>query len=108
MPKYLIQASYTPEGLQGLAKDTASGRKAAVQAAIKSIKGKVESMYFTFGADDVVIIADLPDNVAAAAVSLSAGASGLVNLRTTPLLTVEEVDQALALPSRYRAPGAGK
>lgn len=108
MPKYMIQASYTPEGLQGLAKDKASGRKAAVQAAMKSIKGKVESMYFTFGADDVVIIADLPDNVAAAAVSLSAGATGLVNLRTTPLLTVDEVDKALELPSKYRAPGAGK
>jgi hypothetical protein len=36
---------------------------------------------------------------------LSIGSSGLVNIRTTPLLTVDEVDQALALPSRYRAPG---
>jgi hypothetical protein len=40
MPKYLIQGRYTPEGLKGLAKDKASGRKAAVQAAIKSLKGK--------------------------------------------------------------------
>ena len=108
MPKYLVQASYTPEGLQGLAKDTASGRKAAVQAAVKSIKGKVECMYFAFGAEDVVIIIDAPDNVAAAAVSLSASATGLVRLKTTPLLTVDEIDQALALPSKYRAPGAGK
>jgi hypothetical protein len=35
MPKYMIQASYTSAGLQGLAKDKASGRKAAVQAAMK-------------------------------------------------------------------------
>ena len=105
MPKYLIQGSYTPEGLKGLAKDKASGRKAAVQAAMKSLKGKVESLYFTFGSDDVVVIVDAPDNIAAAAMSLSVGSTGLVNIRTTPLLTVEEVDQALALPSKYRAPG---
>ena len=105
MPKYLIQGRYTPEGLKGLAKDKASGRKAAVQAAMKNIKGKVESMYFALGADDVVVIVEAPDNIAAAALSLAVGSSGLVSVRTTPLLTVDEVDQALALPSRYRAPG---
>jgi uncharacterized protein with GYD domain len=105
MPKYLIPATYTSEGLKGLAKDKASGRKAAVQAAMKAVKGKVECMYFTFGADDVVLIVDAPDNIAAAAISLAAGSTGSVNIRTTPLLTVDEIDQALALPSKYRAPG---
>ena len=105
MPKYLIQGRYTPEGLKGLAKDKASGRKAAVQAAMKGLKGKVESMYFALGSDDVLVIVDAPDNIAAAALSLSVGSTGLVSIRTTPLLTVDEVDQALALPSKYRAPG---
>jgi uncharacterized protein with GYD domain len=105
MPKYLIQGSYTPEGLKGLAKDKASGRKAAVQAAMKNLKGKVESIYFTLGSDDVVLIVEAPDNVAVVALSLSVRSAGLVNIRTTPLLTVEEVDRALALPSKYRAPG---
>lgn len=105
MPKYMIQASYTPDGLKGLAKDKASGRKAAVQAAMKNVKGKVESFYFAFGADDVVVIAEAPDNIAAAAVALAVGATGLVKIRTTPLMTVDEIDQALALPLKYRAPG---
>ena len=105
MPKYLIQASYTADGLKGLAKDGAASRKAAVSAAMKALKGKVECFYFAFGNDDAVLIVDAPDNVAAAAISLSAGSTGLVNLRTTPLLTPEEVDQALALPAKYRAPG---
>jgi uncharacterized protein with GYD domain len=105
MPKYLIQGRYTPDGVKGLAKDKASGRKAAVQAAMKTLKGKVESFYFALGADDVVVIVDAPDNIAVAALSLSVGSTGLVNISTTPLLTVDEVDQALALPSRYRAPG---
>ena len=108
MPKYLIQASYTAEGLKGLVKDTASGRRAAVQGAMKSLKGKIESMYFAFGSDDVVMIVDAPDNIAIAAMSLTAAASGMVSIRTTALLTAEEVDQALTLPSKYRAPGADK
>lgn len=92
--------------MQGLAKDTASGRKAAVQAALKALKGKLECFYFSFGADDAVLIVEAPDNISAAAVSTSVGATGLVTLRTTPLLTVQEMDQALAIPSKYRAPGA--
>jgi uncharacterized protein with GYD domain len=105
MPKYLIQGRYTSEGLKGLAKDKASGRKSAVQAAMKSLKGKMECMYFTLGADDVVVIVEAPDNIAAAALSISVGSTGLINVRTTPLLTVDEIDQALAMPSKYRAPG---
>lgn len=106
MPKYLIQASYSPEGINGLAKDKASGRKAAVQVSLKALHGKLESFYFSFGSDDAVVIVDLPDNASAASLALAASSTGLVRLRTTPLLTVDEVDQALAMPSKYRAPGA--
>jgi len=106
MPKYLCTAGYTAEGLQGVVKDTASGRKAAVQKAVKRLGGKLEAFYFSFGDDDVVLIVDLPDNTAAAAMSLAVGSSGMVQLRTTPLLTVEEVDKAIKVKSTYRAPGA--
>jgi uncharacterized protein with GYD domain len=106
MPKYLFEASYTAEGLHGLVKDTPSGRKAAVQKAFKSLGGKVEVFYFSFGDSDAVIVADLPDNASAAAVSLSVASSGLVHLRTTPLLTVEEADKAAKMKSKYRAPGS--
>ena len=77
MPKYLVQASYTAEGIQGLVKDKASGRKAAVQSAVKAVGGKVDAFYYAFGEDDAVIILDLPDNVTAAAVGLAT--SGLRN-----------------------------
>ena len=105
MPKYMIQGRYTSDGLKGLAKDKASGRKAAVQAALKSIKGKLDSLYFTLGSDDVVLIVEAPDNIAVAALSMSVGSAGLISVRTTALLTVEELDQALAIQSKYRAPG---
>ncbi len=105
MPKYLIQASYTTEGIQGLVGDSASGRRADVQAAVKAHGGKVEAFYYAFGPDDAIIILDLPDNVTAAAFGLTTSGSGGVRVRTTPLLTVEEVDKALEVKMRYRAPG---
>lgn len=108
MAKFLINATYTAEGLQGLAKDTAAGRKTAVQAALKAVGGKLECFYFAFGADDAILIVEVPDNASAAAIALQASATGLVRIRTTPLLTPAEVDQALTLPSKYKAPGQGK
>ena len=105
MPKYMIQASYTAEGLKGLHKDKASGRRTAVINALEPLRGKLESMHFAFGQDDVIAILDLPDNVSASALSLAVSASGLVRTRTTPLLTVEEVDQALQKTVKYKAPG---
>ena len=109
MPKYLIEASYSAEGLQGLIRDKATGRGAAVKKAVESLGGKTESTYFAFGGTDVFVIIDLPDNVSAAALAIAVASTGLVRSKTTPLLTVEEVDQAIARTVQYQAPGkAGK
>src|SRR5579885_1956845 len=105
MPKYLVQANYTAEGLKGLMKDKGSGRQAAVSKAITGLGGKLEAFYFSFGETDAVVIADLPDNVSAAALSLQVCASGLAATKTTPLLTVAEIDQALQKSVDYRPPG---
>lgn len=105
MPKYLIQASYTAEGLKGLHKDKASGRKAAVAEAVGNLGGKLEAIYYAFGKDDAILILEMPDNVSASALSLAISATGLVRTRTTPLLTVEETDQALQKSPKYRPPG---
>jgi uncharacterized protein with GYD domain len=105
MPKYMIHASYSPEGLRGLQKDKASGRRDAVRQALESVGGRLECVYYAFGQDDVVIIADLPDNVVVSALSLTVSAVGLVKTRTTPLMTVEEVDKSLATKVNYRKPG---
>jgi uncharacterized protein with GYD domain len=105
MPKYLMQARYTTEGIKGLVGDSASGRRADVQAAVKGVGGKLEAFYYTFGEDDVICILDLPNNIAAAALAITTSGSGGVRVRTTPLITVEEVDQALEIHTDYRAPG---
>ncbi len=105
MPSYLIQATYTGEGMKGLMKDKASGRKKAVSDAVAGLGGKVEAFYFSFGKYDVAVVAQVPDNVSAAALALAVGASGLVHTQTTPLLSVEEADAALAMAVKYRGPG---
>ena len=105
MPKYMIQAAYTAEGLKGLQKDKASGRREVVNAALNALGGKLESFYFAFGDYDVVCIADAPDNTAIAALAVTVSASGLVRTKVTPLLTIEEVDKSLQKSVSYRAPG---
>ena len=106
MPKYLVQARYTTQGIQGLVKDSASGRRSDVQTAVRAVGGHVAAFYYAFGEDDVVMIVDLPDNVKAAAIGLTSSATGAVRARITPLLTIEEVDQALDIQMNYRPPGA--
>ena len=105
MAKFLITASYSAEGLQGLFKDKATGRRTAVRQALESVGGKLESMHYALGEYDVVIIAEAPDAIAASALSLAASATGLVHTRTTALLTVEETNKALATAVKFRAAG---
>jgi uncharacterized protein with GYD domain len=107
MPKYLFQGSYTLEGVRGLVKDGGSKRRAVAQQAIQGLGGKLEAFYFALGKDDIVGIADVPDNVSIAALSLTLASSGAFNARTTVLLTPEEIDQAAKKTVKYTPPGAG-
>jgi uncharacterized protein with GYD domain len=105
MPKYLLQASYTADGAKGLLKDGGVKRRAAAQALVESLGGKLDCFYFAFGEHDVVAIIDGPDAASAAAASLTIAASGAVTGKTTVLLTPEEIDQAAKKSARYTPPG---
>ena len=105
MPKYLIQASYTTDGVKGLIKDGGTRRRAAVEALMKELGGRVEAFYYAFGDADVYVIVDGLDNVLAAAASLAISASGAASMKTTPLLTPEEIDQATQRTVTYPPPG---
>jgi uncharacterized protein with GYD domain len=106
MAKYLIRGSYTAEGAKGLIKEGGSGRKAAVQKALEGLGGKVESFYFSFGADDVLVVCDIPDAISGLALSLAVNASGAVKISTSPLFSVEDVDAASRKAVSYRPAGA--
>ncbi|HEX2647158.1 MAG TPA: GYD domain-containing protein [Candidatus Dormibacteraeota bacterium] len=105
MPRYLFTGSYTVEGLKGVLKEGGTGRKKAVEAAVKAMGGHLEAYYFAFGDDDVVAIADVPDNVTALALSMGIAATGTVRVKTTVLLTPEEVDAATKKTLSFRAAG---
>src|SRR5262249_43560231 len=96
MPKFLLEATYSADGLKGLQRDKASGRKQAVTKAVEGLGGKVEAFYYALGERDVILILDLPDTITGAALAVNVSATGLVRTKTTPLLTVEEADQALS------------
>ena len=106
MPKYLITASYTLEGLKGVQSAGGTSRRDAVAQVAESVGGKLESFYFAFGDADAYAFVDLPDNESAAAVSLTANAAGGAQVSTVPLLTPEEVDAAAKRSVDYRPPGA--
>lgn len=105
MSKYLLEVRYTLDGVRGVAAQGGSARKAAAQAAAKSVGGKVESFYFAFGKTDVFVIADLPDNAAAAALALAVTAGGGATVRTVVLLTPDEMDAATGKTVKYSPPG---
>jgi uncharacterized protein with GYD domain len=105
MPRYLIRSRYTAEGLKGLQEDGGTRRREAVVNALASVGGKLEAMYFAMGEDDVIIIAEAPDNAAMAAVGIAVGATGSIRPHTVALLTPEEVDKAVKQKISFRAPG---
>jgi len=106
MPKYLIEASYTLEGLKGIMKTGGTARRAAVQQAVESVGGKFEAQYFALGNYDAFAIVDLPDHVSAAAIALAVTGSGAARTKSTVLLTPEEIDQEVKKKVKYRPPNA--
>lgn len=106
MPKYLVQASYSMEGTQGLLKEGGSRRRAAIQEAVQGVGGKLESIYYALGEYDIYFIVDVPDAASIVAISMAARAAGALSSgRTVPLLTVEEIDKATKAAVQYRKPG---
>jgi uncharacterized protein with GYD domain len=105
MAKYLVQASYTADGLKGLQTEGAAGRVQSANKVAETLGGKCDGFYWAFGERDVVAIFDLPNSVSAAALAFAVSASGLIRTTTTPLLTASEADEALKKSVSFRPPG---
>jgi uncharacterized protein with GYD domain len=105
MAKYLIIATYSPDGVKGVLDKGGSARRDAVQKMASELGGSLESFYFAFGKEDVYAVVDLPDNATAAATALTISASGSVRARIVVLLTAEEIDRAAKQTVDYRPPG---
>jgi uncharacterized protein with GYD domain len=108
MSYYLMQVAYTPEGWQTLVKSP-QNRVEAVRPSIEGLGGKIENAWYSFGEYDVTLVLQMPDNVSAAALSITFAAGGaLKTVKTTPLLTATEAMEAMkkASTAGYRAASA--
>jgi uncharacterized protein with GYD domain len=105
MPKYLFKASYTSEGVAGVAKKGGSARRDALQHLFEANGGKLEAFYFAFGETDAYVFGDLPDAETAAAIALAVNRAGAASVSTVVLLTPEEIDGAAKRAIDYIPPG---
>ena len=105
MRKYLFYGSYTTEGYQGLMKEGGSIRIDVSRRALQSVGGSLESFYYSNGEQDFYIIVNLPDHVISTAVTLIGNASGTFRIRAVPLLTPQEMDEAVKMKVDFRPPG---
>ncbi len=106
MPKYMISANYSAQGMEGVRAAGAKSRVDAVSIMLEAMGGRLESFHFAFGDTDVIAIVEAPDDEAVAAVAIAINSSGAVSTRTTKLLTVEQVDEALRRTVDYQPPGS--
>jgi uncharacterized protein with GYD domain len=106
MPKYLIVATYSADGMKGVIREGGTGRRSTIADIVKNLDGSLEAFYYAFGENDVYSIVDLPDNVTAAAMAMHITAAGMSRCDVTVLLTPEEIDKSARTKMWFRPPGA--
>lgn len=103
MPHYMIQARYSTDALNAMVKNP-QDREAAGRALVEAAGGKLLSFHYCFGRDDVVAIADMPNDEAMAACTLAMGASGAFSGGgTTKLMTSAEGMAAMSSAAKAAA-----
>lgn len=105
MSKYLWEVNYTTAGVNGVLKEGGTSRLEVVEKLLANLGGTLDAAYFSFGDVDVYIIADIPDHVTAAAISLTVAAAGGASIKTRVLISPEDIDAATKKVVEYRAPG---
>jgi len=95
MPKYAIFFTYSSDTWARMIKNPGD-RAAAVRQLADSVGGSIESLYWMSGAHDGIVIANAPDSVSAAALSIAVGSTGAFkHIETHELFTQEQLNQTL-------------
>lgn len=110
MAKYAVIGGYTADAWAKMV-DNPGSREGAVRKLLESVGGKLDQLFWSFGEDDFLVIADAPDDITAAAVSVAAGSSGSIHhIRTVKLFTQEEsrkmLEKAKVAKAAYAPPGS--
>jgi uncharacterized protein with GYD domain len=106
MAKYMIKASYSPEGIKGVMAKGGSARADAIEKLASGVGGSVEAVYFSFGSDDLFAIIEAPGHEAMAAIAGTVSQTGaLSKYETVVLLTPAQIDEAANMTVAYTPPG---
>ena len=96
MPKYLYSGNYTAEGAAGLLRESGTARHEEARKIVTSMGGNLEAYYWCYGEKDFLMILDIPSESMAIKFSLAIGAWGGFQGKLTPIITVEQMDQAIS------------
>ena len=108
MPLYMYQASYSAEATKTLVNNP-QDRSGAAKVAIESNGGTMMGAWMAFVQDDIVVIADMPDDESMAGVAFAVTAAGAITGgRTAKLLemstAVAGIAKAKTVLETYKAP----
>ncbi len=92
MATFFMFGNYTMEGV----KQMSTERTKKIIDVIEKFGGKMNSMHALLGQNDLVFIADLPDNDAAMKASVALAQMTGIAFSTSPAVTVEEFDKLTA------------
>lgn len=88
MTRYVVLLNFTEKGIAGVKESSA--RSQAFRTAAEKAGATVESLYWTLGAHDGVIVLSAPDDATAAAVVLELGRSNAVRTSMLRAFDAEE------------------
>jgi uncharacterized protein with GYD domain len=109
MALYMTQFSYTGEAWAALAKNPVN-RRQAIAGLFEKVGGRLIELYYCLGEYDGVVISEAPDDSAVVSALVAVvGAGHVKSIRTTKLLSADEMVAALkkAGSIAYGAPQSG-
>jgi uncharacterized protein with GYD domain len=104
MPKFLMQASLTLDGVRAITQQGATKRAATIGEVARAAGGRVEAVYFTPGRNEIFVIAELPQESIPALVWAVNG-TGQVTVTPRRLLSPQEMDETIEKSKNLPVPG---
>lgn len=107
MALYMYQAAYTADSMAAQLKHPQNRIESVGRMACETVGGKMVGGWYSFGDYDLVLIADLPNNEAMAAIALAINAGGALKAsKTTVLMSgpegVDAMKKAAAVAAHYK------
>lgn len=105
MPLYLGRFKYSARAIQAMIENP-QDRGAAAARTAESLGCKLLGIWWTLGDHDGVFLLEAPDTVTVVALSMAVGASAQISTEATPLLDMNEAQEAMrkAAGAEFRPP----